>query len=151
MSWRSRRFGALTVALAMATIAGCGGGSSLAALKDPGVQGVEALRQALRTALLNHDRQAQCELFAPILLDSRGGSVETCARSLEPSNMPYMKSASAYVAGGHIEFRGNEAGYMIPFGQAPSEDPKEFTSEEPQVAFAATYTEGAWRIVNKSE
>ena len=118
--------------------------------EDPGVQGVEALRQQLRTALVNHDQKAQCELFAPMLIDSRGGSVEACARSLEPEQMPYMKSPSAYVAGGHIEIRGNEAAYMIPFGQVPSEEPQEFTSEEPQVAFAATYTEGTWRIV-KSE
>lgn len=149
MSWRPRRLGVLTVALAIAAIPGCG--SSLAALKDPGVPGVEALRQDLHTALLNHDKRVQCELFAPILLGSRGGSVEACARSLEPSNMPYMKSASAYVAGGHIELRGNEAIYTIPFGQVPSEDPTEFTSEEPQLVFAAVYTEGSWRIVSKSE
>ncbi len=151
MFGRSRMFGAVAAGLAMGAITGCGGGSSLAALKDPGVQGVEALRQQLRTALVNHDQKAQCELFAPMLIDSRGGSVEACARSLEPEQMPYMKSPSAYVAGGHIEIRGNEAAYMIPFGQVPSEEPQEFTSEEPQVAFAATYTEGTWRIVSKSE
>jgi hypothetical protein len=65
--------------------------------------------------------------------------------------MPYMKSASTYVVGGHIELRGNEAIYTIPFCQVPSEDPTEFTSKEPQVAFIAAYTEGAWRIVSKSE
>jgi hypothetical protein len=151
MFWRPRRLGVLTVALTIAAIAGCGGQSSLAALKDPGVRGVEALRQDLRTALRDHDKRVQCELFAPILLGSRGGSVETCARSLEPSNMPYMKNASAYVAGGHIELRGNEAIYTIPFGQVPSEDPTEFTSEDPQVAFAAAYTEGIWRVVSKPE
>jgi hypothetical protein len=151
MSWRPQRLGVLTVALAIAAMAGCGGQVSLVALKDPGVQGVEALRQDLHTALLDHDKRVQCELFAPILLGSRGGSVETCARSLQPSNMPYMKSASAYIAGGHIELRGNEAIYTIPFGQVPSEDPTEFTSEEPQVAFAAAYTEGTWKIVSKPE
>ena len=142
--------GAVAASLAMGALNGCGG-SSLAALKDPGVPGVEALRIALRAALLKHDSRAQCELFAPILIENSGGSIEACARSLEPEQLPYMESPSAYVAGGHIEFRGNEAGYIIPFSQVPSEDPKEFTSEEPQLAFAATYTEGAWRIIDKSE
>lgn len=150
MFGRSRMFGAVAAGLAMGAITGCGGGSSLAALKDPGVQGVEALRQQLRTALVNHDQKAQCELFAPMLIESRGSSVDACARSLGPNRMPYMQSPSAYVAGGHVEFHGNEASYMIPFGQVPSEDPKEFTSEEPQVAFSATYTEGVWRIVEGS-
>ena len=134
----------------MSTLAGCGGQSG-AALKDPGAAGVEALRQALRSALGDHDARAQCELFAPMLLESRGGSLVACAKSLREEGLPYMKSPKAYVAGGHIEFRGNEASYMIPFAQVPSEDPEYFESEPPLTAFTAIYTEGAWRVVEREE
>jgi hypothetical protein len=145
----SQALGAVALVLALGAIAGCGGGSSLEALKDPGVQGVEALRQQLRTALLHHDQKTQCELFAPIVIENHGGSLDACAKSLREG--PYMQSPSAFVAGGHIELNGNQARYMIPFGQVPSEEPTEFESEEPQVAFAATYTEGSWRIVERNE
>jgi hypothetical protein len=140
--------GVITV-LTAGALAGCGGDQSLAALKDPGAPGVEALRQALDGALVAHDARAQCELFAPMLLENYGGSVAACARSLGDDGLPYMNSPKAYVAGGHIEFRGNEAGYMIPFGQVPSEDPATFESESPLIAFMAIYTEGAWRVVKR--
>src|SRR5438445_1552915 len=70
-------------ALAIGAFAGCGGGQPRAALKDPGVQGVDALRQAMRTALLNHDEQHQCELFAPSLIEAHGNSIKTCAAWLK--------------------------------------------------------------------
>lgn len=147
MGRQSLAVGAAAGALA-ALVAGCGGAIS-AASKDPGSVGVEALRSQLRAALEDHDVQAQCELFAPALLDERGGSVETCAKSLREGELPYMKSPRAYVAGGQIEFRGNEASYLIPFGEVPSEDPQEMESEPPQVVFTAVYTEGSWRLVQR--
>jgi hypothetical protein len=140
--------GVAGVVAAVAVLAGCGGGLP-SALKDPGSGGVEALRVTLREALADHDGRRQCELFAPVLLEGRGGSVAACARSLGERGLPYMGSPKAYVAGGRIEFRGSEAFYLIPFGTVPSEDPGEFESESPQVAFSAVYVEGSWRVVER--
>jgi hypothetical protein len=81
MSGRSRVTGVLAAVLAAGGLAGCGG-SLPSQLKDPGSGGVEALRATLGSALAEHDLSRQCELFAPPLLDSEGGSVAACARSL---------------------------------------------------------------------
>jgi hypothetical protein len=75
----SRAAGALAVTLALGAVAGCGGGQSLAALKNPGTQGVEALRQALQSALRKHENKRQCELLAPALIASHGGSIDAWA------------------------------------------------------------------------
>lgn len=149
MFGRSRVLGVLAGAVAATGgLAGCGGGLP-AALKDPGSGGVEALRVTLGEALASHDASGECELFAPVLLQARGGSVAACARSLRERGLPYMGSPKAFVAGGRIEFRGSEAFYLIPFGTVPSEDPAEFESESPQVAFSAVYAEGSWRVVGR--
>lgn len=150
MSGRSRVAGVVAAVLAACGLAGCGG-SLPSQLKDPGSAGVEALRATLGSALAEHDALRQCELFAPPLLNSEGGSVAACARSLDGGSVPYMSSPKAYVAGGRIEFRGNEAFYLIPFGTVPSEDPAEFESESPQVAFAAVYAEGSWRLAERAD
>ena len=113
--------------------------STPSTLHDPSTQGVEALRKAMRSALLNHSAKEQCELFAPNLLDAAGGTVTTCTKLLarvegEPSAHPnaYNTSPSAYVAGEQIEMAGNIAVYG---------------NGEP--VFKAAYTEGAWKIVDK--
>lgn len=145
---RSQVLGAVAVVLAAGGLAACSGPLP-SALKDPGSGGVEALRVTLGSALVYHDARRQCELFAPTLLESHGGSIAACARSLDQGSEPYMSNPKAYVAGGRIEFRGNEASYLIPFGEVPSEMPSEFESEAPQVAFTAVYAEGSWRIVER--
>jgi len=79
----------MAIALVAGAFAGCGGSSPAAALKDPGVRGVDALRQAVRAALLNHDARSQCELFAPSLIEAHGGSTDTCAAlQAQPEDVP---------------------------------------------------------------
>ena len=101
MSRASRAAVALAVAVALGAVAGCGSGS-LAALKAPGTEGVEALRAALQSALKNHDDKGQCALFSPALLGS-SGSIGTCEERLRTESGPYSQSLENYVAGGRIE------------------------------------------------
>jgi hypothetical protein len=141
----SRAAGAFALALALGAVAGCGGGQSLAALENPGTQGVEALRQALRGALANHDDQRQCELLTPALIGSRGGSIGACARSLRAESGPYSHTLGEYVAGGRIELLGNRASYQAPPGT------EAFDGSTSATVFTAVYTEGAWRITDNDE
>jgi hypothetical protein len=145
----SRAAGALAVVLALGAVAGCGGGEPLAALKAPGTEGVEALRQALQSALENHDDKKQCELFSPALLAS-SGSISACEKELSTEPGPYSHKLENYVAGGRISLTDNRAEYQAPPGA------KDFatTSETYEgdaggaTVFDAVYVEGAWRITD---
>ncbi len=147
----SRAAGALAVTLVLGAVAGCGGGQSLAALENPGTQGVEALRQALQSALIKHDDKLQCELLAPALIAGHGGSIEACARSLSPESGPYSKSLEDYVAGGRIELLGNRASYQAPPGSHAFAENEASGGSVTATAFTAVYTEGAWRITDNGE
>jgi hypothetical protein len=147
----SRAAGALAVTLALGAVAGCGGGESLAALKDPGTQGVEALRQALRGALEKHDNKRQCELLAPALIDNDGGSVGTCASRLSVESEPYRKSLGEYKAGGRIELVGNQASYQSPPGTQSFYESEASDGSTPATVFTAVYTEGGWRVTDDGE
>ena len=138
MRIRLQRITGIAVSAGIA-LAGCGANSTPSALHDPSTQGVEALREAMRSALLNHSAKEQCELFAPNLLDAAGGTITTCTRLLarvegDPAahREAYDTSPSAYIAGEQIEMAGNTAVYG---------------NGEP--VFRAAYTEGAWKIVDK--
>lgn len=139
---RNRSLLLATIVLsASVTLAGCGTSSMPSALRDPSTQGVEALREAMRSALLNHSAKEQCELFAPNLLDAAGGQVTTCTRLLarvegeHPEHFDaYNPSPGAYIAGEQIDVAGNIAVYG---------------TGEP--VFKAAYTEGAWKIVDKEQ
>lgn len=145
--------GVVTVALvlAAAVTAGCGGQS---ALKDPGTPGVEGLREALRSAIEKHDAKAQCELFAPTLIEHRGGSVAACAAGLQTESGPYSQALDGYAAGGRIELSGNRADYLGPpdssVADAAETTADGFSPTSP-VVFGAVYAEGAWKIVPASE
>jgi hypothetical protein len=147
----SRAVGAFAVTLALGTVVGCGGGESLAALKDPGTQGVEALRQALRGALEKHDNRRQCELLTPALIDSNGGSVEACASRLSAESEPYRKSLGEYRAGGRIEVLGNQASYQSPPGTQAFSESEASDGSTPATVFTAVYTEGGWRVTDNGE
>jgi hypothetical protein len=148
----SRAAGALAAALALGALTGCGG-SSLSALKNPGTPGVEALRQALQSALTKHDDKRQCELFSPALIGSNGGgSIQACARKLSTESGPYSRSLEDYVAGGRIELLGNRAGYQAPPGTHDfAENEASGGVSGTATVFAAIYTEGAWRITDRGE
>jgi len=133
-------------------VAGCGDSSSVAALKNPGTQGVEALRQALQSALTRHDDKRQCELFSPTLAGSNGGSIEECTRKLKTEPGPYSQNLEEYVAGGHIELLGNRAEYQAPPGtHAFFENEASGGRSGTATVFRAVYTEGAWRITTQGE
>jgi hypothetical protein len=140
------------VALALGAVTGCGGSSYRAVLENPGAQGVEALRQALQSALTKHDDKRQCELFSAALIDSNGGSIGECARKLKTETGPYSHNLEEYVAGGHIELLGNRANYAPPPGtHAFVENEASGGRSNTGTVFAAIYTEGAWRITAQGE
>jgi len=147
----SRTAGALAVTLALGTVAGCGGGQSLTALENPRTQDVEALRQALQSALAKHDNKRQCELLAPALIASHGGSIDACARNLSPESELYSHRIERYVTGGHIEPLGNEAIYQAPPGSVAFTESEASGGSGASPVFTAIYTEGAWRITDNSE
>jgi hypothetical protein len=149
----SRAAGALALAFALGAVAGCGGGNSLSsALKNPGTPGVEALRQALQSALTKHDDKGQCELFSPALIGNNGGSVEACKKRVSTEPGPYSHSLEEYVAGGRIELLGNRAEYQAPPGtHAFFENEASGGQSGTATVFRAVYTEGAWRITARSE
>jgi hypothetical protein len=126
----------VTAAFVGSALAGCGSGSS-SALKNPGTQGVEALREEIRSALEAHDTKKQCELFAPALVREYGETIAACAAKVKEGNYPYPKNPKAFVAGGAIELSGNQAVYQRPSG----------TSK----LFAAVYAEGSWKVVPDGE
>jgi len=140
-------------AAAAAVLAGCGGGQSHSALRAPGFPGVDALRQAVRLALVHNDASGQCELFAPSVLQRHGGSVDSCIAWLNTGNGPYRRNPQMYVAGGHIEISGNEASYRLAPYSFPSEEPGGSGLEPPEqlTVFTAVYTEDGWRIVENPE
>jgi hypothetical protein len=152
MSRASRTAGALAVVIALGAVAGCGGGGTLAALKAPGTQGVEALRAALQSALKNHDDKAQCALFSPALLGS-SGSISSCETRLGTESGPYSHSLENYVAGGKIELVGNRAEYQAPPGTHAFDEYEASDGESSgtDTVFSAVYVEGAWRITDRSE
>jgi hypothetical protein len=149
----SRAAGALAAGVALGAVAGCGGGSSLSsALKNPGTPGVEALRQALQSALRKHDDKGQCELLSPAVIGNKGGSVGACASKLSTEPGPYSRSLEEYVAGGHIELAGNRAEYQAPPGtHAFYENEASGGQSGTATVFRAVYAEGAWRITTQSE
>jgi hypothetical protein len=112
---------AVAALLTSNALAGCGASPASSALHDPTTQGVEALRQAIRSALQAHDDQRQCELFSPILLERFGGTIAICVKGIKEvqSNaslqaagyIPYDIGPGGYVAGGRIEMVGNLAVY----------------------------------------
>ncbi len=147
----ARAVGVLAVVLALGAVSGCGGGEPLAALKAPGTQGVEALREALQSALSKHDAKGQCELFSPALLGS-SGSISTCEKSLSTESGPYSQSLENYVAGGRIALLGNRAEYQAPPGtHAFAEYEASDGESQTDTIFSAVYVEGAWRITDRSE
>jgi len=149
----SRAAAGLAVAVALGAVTGCGGGNSVSsALKNPGTPGVEALRQALQSALTKHDDKRQCELFSPALVGSNGGSIAECARKLKTEPGPYSHNLEEYVAGGHIELLGNRAEYQAPPGtHAFFENEASGGQSGTATVFRAVYTEGAWRITTQGE
>jgi hypothetical protein len=151
MSRASQAAVTLAVTVALGAVAGCGGGS-LAALKAPGTEGVEALRQALQSALKNHDAKGQCELFSPALLGS-SGSIGTCEERLRTESGPYSQSLENYVAGGKIELAGNRAEYQAPPGTHAFDENEASDGESSgtDTVFSAVYVEGAWRITDRGE
>jgi hypothetical protein len=145
--------GALALALGLGALAGCSGGNSLSsALKNPGTPGVEALRQALQSALTKHDDKRQCELFSPALIGKNGGSAGACAYKLKTETGPYSQSLEEYVAGGRIELLGNRAEYQAPPGtHAFYENEASGGRSNTGTVFTAIYTEGGWRITTQGE
>jgi len=148
----ARAGGVLGVVLALGAVAGCGDGGSLAALKAPGTQGVEALRGALESALKNHDAKGQCALFSPALLGS-SGSIGTCEKRLRTESGPYSPSLENYAAGGRIELLGNRAEYQAPPGTHAFDENEASDGESSgtDTIFSAVYVEGAWRITDRGE
>lgn len=144
---RALRAAAATL-LAMETLAGCGHVALLSGLTDSGVRGVDALRQRVRAALLDHNLRSQCELFAPSLIEALGGSIETCTTWLKTGYAPYAPDPQMYLAGGRIEVLGNEAWYRSssPSSAVPPRDPWESV-----LVFAAIYSEGKWQIIAAPE
>jgi hypothetical protein len=152
MAGGSRAAAALAAAVALGAVTGCGGSSSRAALENPGTQGVEALRQALQSALARHDGKGQCELFSPALIRSNGGSIEQCAAKLKTEPGPYSHNLEEYAAGGHIELAGNRANYAPPPGtHAFYENEASAGRSNTGTVFAAIYTQGAWKITTQGE
>jgi hypothetical protein len=141
MRTRSLHLAALPLLAGITLAAGCGAASSSlpAALHDPSTQGVEALRETMRSALLTHDTKEQCELLAPDLLqEDFGRTVGHCTKltaAIEGmpffADTPYETSPSVYVAGASIAMNGNTAVYG-----------------NDETVFRAVYTDGAWKIVN---
>jgi hypothetical protein len=152
MSRASQAAGALAVVIALGAAAGCGGGGSLAALKAPGTEGVEALRAALESALENHDVKGQCALFSPALLGS-SGSIGTCEKRLGTESGPYSQSLENYAAGGRIALLGNRAEYQAPPGTHAFDENEASDGESSgtDTIFSAVYVEGAWRITDRGE
>ena len=147
----SRATGVLVVILALGAVSGCGGGEPLAALKAPGTQGVEALREALQSALSEHDAKGQCELFSPALLGN-SASISTCETKLSTEAGPYSQSLENYAAGGRIALLGNRAEYQAPPGTRDfAENEASGGQSETDTVFSAIYVEGAWRITDRSE
>jgi hypothetical protein len=125
--------------LACIGFAGCGGSTTPSALRDPSTQGVEALRQAIQSALLSHDYRKQCELFAPVLVERYGGTIDKCANAIRAAESidyieysPYDTSPSDYTAGGTIEMAGNVAVYS-----------------SGETVFRAVYSESTWKVAAK--
>jgi hypothetical protein len=147
----SRAAGTLAVTLVLGAVAGCGGGQSLAALENPGTPGVEALRQALQSALRTYDNKQQCELLTPALIADHGGSIDACARILSQESGPYSQSIARYAAGGRIELLGNEAIYQPPPGSITFNEGEASYGYSASPVFTAIYTEGAWRITENRE
>ncbi len=141
MRTRSLHLAALALLAGITLAAGCGGASSSlpSALHDPSSQGVEALREAMRSALLTHNAKEQCELLAPNLLEEDyGRTIGRCTKltaAIEGTpffaDTPYDTSPSVYVAGASIAMDGNTAVYG-----------------NNETVFKAVYTQGAWKIVN---
>jgi hypothetical protein len=147
----TRAAGILAAVLALAAVSGCGGGEPLAALKAPGTQGVEALRQALQSALSKHNDKGQCELFSPALLGS-SGSISACEKRLSTESGPYISSLEDYAAGGRIALLGNRAEYQAPPGtHAFDENEASDGESQTDTIFSAVYVEGAWRITDRGE
>jgi hypothetical protein len=112
---------------------------------------VEALREALRSALKKHDAKAQCALFSPALLGS-SGSISTCEKSLSTESGPYSQSLENYAAGGRIALLGNRAEYQAPPGTHAFDENEASDGESgTDTIFSAVYVEGAWRITDRSE
>jgi hypothetical protein len=148
-----RAAGAIALAVALTAVTGCGGSNSLSsALKNPGTPGVEALRQALQSALSKNDTKRQCELFSSALIGSNGGSAGACASKLSTEPGPYKHNLEDYVAGGRIELAGNRAEYQAPPGtHAFYENEASGGQSGTATVFRAVYTEGAWRITTQGE
>lgn len=140
MSARPSHLAAVALLIATA-LAGCGASTLPATLHDPSTQGVEALRQTIRSALLTHNAKQQCELLAPNLLEDYARTIARCAKIIAATEKEpfayreaYNSSPSAYTAGGTIETVGNIAIYR-----------------RGETIFKAVYTEGAWRIADKEQ
>jgi hypothetical protein len=141
MRTRSLQLAALPLLAGITLAAGCGATSSSlpSALHDRSSQGVEALREAMRSALLSHNAKEQCELLAPNMLEEDyGRTVGRCTKltaAIEGTpffaDTPYDTSPSVYVAGATIAMDGNTAVYGTD-----------------ETVFRAVYTDGAWKIVN---
>jgi hypothetical protein len=133
-------------------VSGCGGSSPSAGLENPGIQDVEAMREDLKSALQGHDDKRLCELVTPAWIWSNGGSTRACEQRVRTEGGPYSPSLEDYEAGGHIEFRGNEARYQAPPG-TNAYDEFEASDGESGTAtvFVAVYSEGAWRLTDRDE
>jgi hypothetical protein len=103
------------------------------------------------TTLSKHDAAQQCELLTPALIASHGGSVQACAKSLNPESGLYSHSMEDYVAGGRIELNGNQAVYEAPPDSRMAGENEASDGSDSATVFTATYTEGAWRLTENSE
>jgi hypothetical protein len=133
--------------LAAIALTGCGSSPASSALRDPSTQGVEALRQAIRSALQTNNYTWQCELLAPALLEQAEATIASCAKAIKEiegsafmragADIPYSTTPSAYTAGGRIQTLGNIAAYM--------------SADGGREVFRAVYTEGEWRITSREQ
>jgi hypothetical protein len=147
----SRAAGALA-ALLLFGASGCGGSSPLAGLENPGIQGVEAMRADLKSALQGHDDKRLCELVSSTWIWSNGGSTRACEQRVRSEGGPYSASLEDYAAGGHVEFRGNEASYQAPPGtNAYDEYEASDGGSGTATVFVAVYSEGSWRLTDPDE
>lgn len=128
-------------------MSGCGGGEPLQQDND---QGIEVLRETLKTALEHHDAKRVCELLTPALLSNHGGTIAACTKK-GMGDVPINTELDAYVAGGRIEISGNEARYYAPPSSSQAGEYEATGGMGTDVVFAAIYTDGSWTVTNRRE
>jgi hypothetical protein len=128
-------------------VSGCGGGEPL---QQDNNQGIEALRETLKTAIEQHDAKRVCELLTPALLSNHGGTIAACTKK-GMEDVPFNAELDAYLAGGRIELSGDEGRYYAPSSSNQAGEYEATGGEGTDVVFAAIYTDGSWKVTSRYE